>query len=158
MWNVSYKLERALPGIEYRIRKADENHDVNHNKWKKLTNSGTNFTFTRDVDYAVNWVEHKETSNELSRAVKELEAILRVNRTNTTYKKIDGKGRRALEREPCVICFETHDAKQLTTTTCGHTFCRPCFSKVLDTCYYDDKKLSCPYCRNDKIGLWRYYK
>jgi hypothetical protein len=110
------------------------------------------------VDYIVKGLDFLEAQEQLTRSSEKLKASLRVNRKNTTYKKIDGKGRRALEREPCIICFETHDAKQLTTTTCGHTFCRPCFSKVLHTCYYDDKELSCPYCRNDKIGLWRYYK
>ena len=89
---------------------------------------------------------------------KQMGSLLFVNRANTTYKKISGSDRRTLEREPCVICFETHDAKYLTTTNCGHTFCRPCFSKVLDTCYYDIKEVSCPYCRNENITLTRYYK
>jgi hypothetical protein len=95
---------------------------------------------------------------EESKTSKQMDSVFHVNRANTTYKKIDAKGRRAIEREPCVICFETHDAKQLTTTNCRHTFCRPCFSKVLETNYFDDKEVSCPYCRNDKITLTRYYK
>jgi len=89
---------------------------------------------------------------------KQMDSVLFVNRANTTYKKINAVQRRALEREPCVICFETHDAKYLTTTNCGHTFCRPCFSKVVETNYFDDKEISCPYCRNENIVLSRYYK
>ena len=89
---------------------------------------------------------------------KQMDSLLCVNRANTTYKKVDGNERRALEREPCVICFETYDAKRLTTTSCNHTFCRPCFSQLIETCYFDDKEISCPYCRNEHIRLSRYYK
>lgn len=110
------------------------------------------------IDYSVKRLDFVEADNQFKRSSKKLKASLRVNRANTTYKKIDAKGRRALEREPCVICFETHHAKQLTTTNCGHTFCRPCFSKVLNTCYLDYKEVSCPYCRNENIMLTRYYK
>jgi hypothetical protein len=96
------------------------------------------------IDYSVKRLDFLEAQKLFERSSKKLRAILRVNRANTTYKKIDAKQRRALEREPCVICYETHDAKHLTTTNCGHTFCRPCFSKILDTCYYDIKEVSCP--------------
>ena len=129
-------------------------------KWNRMTHSGTNFTLYHndDVDFAVTEADFEQAWIEYNRSWKKLDAILRVNRANTTYKKVTASARRALEREPCVICFETHDAKQLTTTNCGHTFCRPCFSQLIDTCYYDEKEIACPYCRNDKITLTRYYK
>ena len=111
-----------------------------------------------DVDFAVIAADWDEAWPEFRDSWNNLDAILRVNRANTTYKKVTASDRRALEREPCVICFETHHAKQLTTTNCGHTFCRPCLSQHINTCYYDEKEISCPYCRNDKITLTRYYK
>jgi hypothetical protein len=111
-----------------------------------------------EVEIAVLQSDIEDAWKKEVKSWKHLDSLLFVNRANTTYKKIDAKGRRALEREPCVICYETHDAKHLTTTNCGHTFCRPCFSKVLDTCYYDHKEVSCPYCRNENILLTRYYK
>jgi hypothetical protein len=109
-----------------------------------------------DVDFAVSEADFEEAWPEFRDSWNNLDAILRVNRANTTYKKVTASVRRALEREPCVICFETHHAKQLTTTNCGHTFCRPCLSQHINTCYYDEKEISCPYCRNDKITLTRH--
>jgi hypothetical protein len=138
----------------------DSNYDHKYSKYKKITNSGTNWTLFHkdDINFAITQLEWDEACTKFDKTINQLDAILRVNRANTTYKKVSGSHRRALEREPCAICFETHDAKQLTTTNCGHTFCRPCFSKVIDTYYYENKEIVCPYCRNDKITLTRYYK
>jgi hypothetical protein len=124
-------------------------------KFKKMVYSTVE---SDDVDFAVSEADFEEAWPEFRDSWNNLDAILRVNRANTTYKKVTASVRRALEREPCVICFETHHAKQLTTTNCGHTFCRPCLSQHINTCYYDEKEISCPYCRNDKITLTRYYK
>lgn len=153
-------LETTCAPIWKEEQKNAEKHHVKKAKWNRMTHSGTNFTLYHndDVDFAVTEADFEQAWIEYSRSWKKLDAILRVNRANTTYKKVTASARRALEREPCVICFETHDAKQLTTTNCGHTFCRPCFSQLIDTCYYDEKEIACPYCRNDKITLTRYYK
>ena len=149
-------LETTCATMEKQRRKVQDKWHAIRSKFKKMLDSTV--VRTDDVDYIVTELEWQEVWKQWERTWKDYEDVLRVNRANTTYKKVGGSVRRALEREPCVICFETHDAKQLTTTNCGHTFCRPCFSQLIDTCYYEDKEIACPYCRNDKITLTRYYK
>lgn len=126
---------------------AYQDTQSNREQWEKC-----------EVDISVLQIDITAAWKKECKTWKQMDSVLFVNRSNTTYKKIDNKERRALEREPCAICYDIHGAKRLTTTSCGHTFCRPCFSKVLETNYFDDKEISCPYCRNDRITLSRYYK
>ena len=155
-------LETICGPIMNEQRKYNAQVEANHQKWLKMTHSGEepDYTLARKyhVELAINGVEYDDVSNQRKRLYKQLEAALRVNRANTTYKKVRGRECRALEREPCAICYEIYGAKQLTTTNCGHTFCRPCFSQLIEICYFDDKEISCPYCRNKNIALVRYYK
>jgi len=49
----------------------------------------------------------------------------------------------------CGICLEQYTKVNSVTTSCGHTFCKPCFDTHEYMCYRSDVPVvKCPMCRN----------
>ena len=62
-----------------------------------------------------------------------------------------------MKDEICGICMETHEAKHLVRTTCGHIFGKQCFSTLVEFHYNNyDEVLPCPMCRSTDYDLLRY--
>jgi len=62
-----------------------------------------------------------------------------------------------MKDEICGICMETHEAKHLVRTTCGHIFGKQCFSTLVEFHYKNgDAVLHCPMCREVDYDLLRY--
>lgn len=62
-----------------------------------------------------------------------------------------------MKDEICGICMETHEAKHLVRTTCGHIFGKQCFSTLVEFHYNNyDEVLHCPMCRSTDYDLLRY--
>lgn len=62
-----------------------------------------------------------------------------------------------MKDEICGICMETHEAKHLVRTTCGHIFGKQCFSTLIEFHYNNyDEVLPCPMCREVDYDLLRY--
>ena len=58
---------------------------------------------------------------------------------------------RKLEIEECCICLEQHKIKDILTTSCGHTFGKSCFEKILRDRDNNYLEMICPLCRS--LGL-----
>ena len=49
----------------------------------------------------------------------------------------------------CGICLEQYTKVNSVTTSCGHTFCKPCFDTHESMCYINDAPVvKCPMCRS----------
>ena len=61
---------------------------------------------------------------------------------NTSTSSVD-------EVEPCPLCMEDITSTTNTcTTNCGHTFCSPCFTKLLNHGVFSREiQVNCPMCR-----------
>ena len=51
------------------------------------------------------------------------------------------------EEEQCPICLESTKDKKICTTTCGHSFCSPCFFTTMQSQIEQRGKSTCPLCR-----------
>jgi len=55
----------------------------------------------------------------------------------------------------CAICYEVPTLKQLCMTSCGHSFCTPCFERWEEQCV-QRTNATCPACRTEKPKLTVY--
>ena len=70
--------------------------------------------------------------------------------------KISTKKMKTLHPEMCGICMEHHAYRFTITTSCGHHFGKKCFSNWIDTCFENEKDISCALCRDTNFTLTRY--
>lgn len=60
------------------------------------------------------------------------------------------------EQDQCPICLESIKGQKTCTTTCGHSFCSPCFFTAMQS-QIDQRGVStCPLCRAQCLGRSRY--
>ena len=98
----------------------------------------------------------KMTNNQLGFACEaKLQEIVRMDRIIVAYRKIMIERQRAHARDharaesakTCPICIEqigqNGQNTESCTTVCGHTFCTPCFLRLLNS----DAQVKCPCCR-----------
>jgi len=66
------------------------------------------------------------------------------------------KKARQLETNECAICMDPHRAKDMATTSCGHSFGKTCFDELIEKTCRINKTLCCPLCRNEQMQMTIY--
>lgn len=62
----------------------------------------------------------------------------------------------------CSVCLDTHDAKHIVKTSCGHYFGKPCFATLIKQQFNFNKyvfksyHVKCPYCRSNVVTLCQF--
>lgn len=83
-------------------------------------------------------------------------ARIRVNRRPRTVAVIsDRTTLRAMMPDACGICLDTNNRRKTITTSCGHHYCKSCFSHWTKN-RRDAMAVSCPYCRENVVEIMEY--
>jgi hypothetical protein len=109
-----------------------------------------------EVELAVLEIQKDENRKISDKLWDQMNGVFQITDRNSRAKKITKRQKRELEKETCAICYDSHSLKQLTTTSCGHTFGKPCLSKMLEYNYDNWTENVCPCCRNAAFELVRY--
>jgi hypothetical protein len=60
----------------------------------------------------------------------------------------------------CSVCLDTHDAKHIVKTSCGHYFGKPCFATLIKQKFkfgkFESHHVKCPYCRSNVVTLCQF--
>ena len=56
----------------------------------------------------------------------------------------------------CAICCDNHRRLESLTTCCGHCFGKECFDQWANVCKRDQKRITCPMCKNEIKSITTY--
>ena len=83
-------------------------------------------------------------------------ARIHVNRRPRTVAVIsDRTTLRAMMPDACGICLDTNNRRNTITTSCGHHYCKGCFSHWAKN-RRGAMAVSCPYCRENVVEITEY--
>jgi hypothetical protein len=83
-------------------------------------------------------------------------ARIHVNRRPRTVAVIsDRTTLRAMMPDACGICLDTNNRRKTITTSCGHHYCKGCFSHWAKN-RRGAMAVSCPYCRENVVEITEY--
>ena len=128
-------------------------------KIPEMPKHGGALLLKHEVEVAMIEIEMAKIEESASKLWQTMQSLLKINRKNSTYRKIPKRKIRELERETCAICYEQHNISQIVTIgSCGHSFGKPCFTNIIEHSYDEGKEITCPCCRNHQIDMIRYRK
>jgi len=157
-WNQRLRLREEYETKLYKIKhirrymkKVAENHycypayPIHLHRWNQF-----------EVEIAELEIQMSDIDKQTTQLWDQMEGVYKITDKNSRLTKISKRQKRQLERETCAICYESHSLKQLTTTSCGHTFGKTCLSKMMEYNYDNATDTMCPCCRNPAFELVRY--
>jgi hypothetical protein len=159
-WNallsINEKYSRKLDKIKHmtKYRKKYEKQGFNNDP---LPSNYIGLCQKYDVEIADLEIQMADIDKHTTQLWDQMEGVYKITDKNSRLRKISRHKKRQLEKETCAICYESHSLKQLTTTSCGHTFGKTCLSKMMEYNYDNATDTMCPCCRNPAFELVRYF-
>jgi hypothetical protein len=160
------------------LKKVDRNIDFVHatsqilkvpccdkNTLKYMVSRLLNQTlFWSGADYSQSFIRHhKQPTKPIGKMtfVQLQNLYKRVMQANIDfYKEIaaDSAADADATDESCPICLESTKGKQTCTTTCGHSFCSPCFFTTMQSQIDQKGSSTCPLCRTTCLNSRSMYR
>ena len=109
-----------------------------------------------ELEIALLDIQKDDIEKKMKSIWDEMEGLFHITSQNSRLQKISKTQKHRLEKETCSICYDTHPITKSVTTSCGHTFGKCCFSKMIEHNYDNAVETVCPCCRNPTFELIRY--
>jgi hypothetical protein len=93
-----------------------------------------------------------------NKANKKISNFLLLNKKNSKITHLTKTKGKILEEQMCPICLDNHKITDIVTTSCGHTFGKKCFEKMMQMNREKEQNICCPLCRNTNLEFTIYRK
>jgi hypothetical protein len=161
------KLDKFFYKIHAQSRNESDKHAYLYNKYMKMAgihkllkknpNAGPSLCTLkirnlREVELALIQIDFEKQQRITDKAYKQTENLASTFiSANSKYVKLSSIEKLCIEREPCSICLNKHDAKKIIRTNCDHYFGKYCFTDYVNTNFDNDRDIVCPLCRNQHL-------
>lgn len=114
--------------------------------------SNTIWQLKKDLDvlyfhYDISHYQEDFHHTQFNMYMKKLDKCHYITKKNSRVSRVTKSRARQLETEECCICLNTHCIRDITKTSCGHTFGKSCIENMRKN--YD--AVACPLCRNSQL-------
>jgi len=89
---------------------------------------------------------------------EKISTMLLVNKNNSKTRYLTKAKSRWLEEQDCSICMDKHKITDIITTSCGHSFGKTCFEKLMHIQSKKNCAICCPLCRTCNLDFIMYRK